>query len=373
MLTLISYDLLKLRFKIEILLIIKGNKLYMNTKLLFLLSVVLTCLMLDASAQAPQQFNYQGVLRNANSTPVASTVITLRLSVLDGSDAGTSQYSETRKVTTSSLGLYNVAIGSAGAASSTNNFSSITWGSGLKYLKVEVDPAGGSSFVSAGASQLLSVPYALYAANAGSGTGSTGTASGDLSGTYPAPAVVKIQGVAISSVAPIANQILKFDGVSWVPATITGLLGQDVTTATPDIISLTNATGAALTNLNVDIKSSGLANSILMTDANKVVKWQSATDAKLVSGFLSTITLTTLVNGTTLIPANDVGLIKISVSGAVVGDPVFLTNIGDETEYSVVASWVSAVNEVSVRVANYQPTPVSMAGIQYKVFLIQAE
>jgi len=321
----------------------------MNTKLLFILPVMLICLLMQARAQSPQQFNYQGALRNANSTPVANTAITLRLSVLDGSDAGTSQYSETRSVTTSALGLYNVAIGSAGASSSTNNFSSIAWSSGLKYLKVEVDPAGGSAFVSAGSSQLLSVPYALYAANA------------------------SIQGVAISPVAPTINQVLVYNGTAWVPTNVAGLNGKDVTTATPDIIALTNATGAALTNLDITLKPSSVANTYLMTDANKAVKWQSATDAKLVSGFLSNITLATLTDGTTMIPANNVGLIKITLTGAVVGDPVFMTNIGDETEYSVVASWVSAVNEVSVRVANYQPIPVSMAGIQYKVFLIQAQ
>ena len=46
----------------------------------------------------------------------------------------------------------------------------------------------------------------------------TGTASGDLSGNYPAPEVGKLKGVAISSTAPTSGQVLKFDGTVWAPA-----------------------------------------------------------------------------------------------------------------------------------------------------------
>ena len=399
-----------------------------------------------AKAQAPQQFNYQGALRNADGTPVASRSIRLKLSVLDGSETGAVQYTETRQVTTTSLGLYNVAIGAAGTLSSSNNFSSIAWGSGLKYLKVEVDTEGGNNFVTAGASQLLSVPYALYAANAGSGsgtgatgpagpagatgatgatgpagpagatgpagpvgatgaTGATGAAgqngksayqtwldqgntgsetdfinalkatnsdaSGDVTGTYPTLKVVKIQGVEVSSVAPTTGQILKFDGQSWAPATIADITGLDVTTSTPDVIGVTNGAGAALKNMDISLKPSGFANSFLMTDSYKQVKWQTASDAKLVTGTISSVSLSTLENGSATLAANDVGLAKITLTGAEVGDPIFLINVGDETEYSVVASWVSAPNVLSIRLANYQPVPVSVTGRQYKILMIK--
>lgn len=63
----------------------------------------------------------------------------------------------------------------------------------------------------------------------------SGSASGDLSGTYPAPTVARIQGRAVSSTAPTSNQVLKFDGTQWAPAAdadtgITQLTG-DVTTS----------------------------------------------------------------------------------------------------------------------------------------------
>lgn len=129
-----------------------------------------------AVAQAPQRFNYQGVARNATGTAIANQSITLRISILDGSASGTPLYVETTGAMTNQFGLYNLSIG--GGAVVGGSWNSINWGSGDKYLKVEADPAGGSNYTVLGTTQLLSVPYALYAASAGSGGGSAnGTAN----------------------------------------------------------------------------------------------------------------------------------------------------------------------------------------------------
>jgi len=129
-------------------------KRYINT-LIFLACAFATF------AQSPQKFNYQAVARNAQGAVLPNQNVTIRASMLDGSASGTSQYSETHSTTTSQLGLFNLAIG--GGTVVSGNFANITWANGDKYLKIEMDPAGGNNFVLVGTSQLLSVPYALYA------------------------------------------------------------------------------------------------------------------------------------------------------------------------------------------------------------------
>lgn len=120
-------------------------------------------------AQAPAQFNYQGAARNSNGQPIANQLISLRLSILDGSENGTAQYSETRQIRTNNFGLYSLQIGSPGTIAQMGNINAVSWGKGPKFIRVEIDPQGGNQFSNAGTTQLLSVPYALYAANSPSG------------------------------------------------------------------------------------------------------------------------------------------------------------------------------------------------------------
>jgi hypothetical protein len=116
-----------------------------------------------AIAQAPQKFNYQAVARNALGAVLPNQNVKIRASILDGSAQGTNQYSETHSATTNQLGLFNLAIG--GGTVVSGNFSNVTWASADKYLKIEMDATGGNNFILVGASQLLSVPYALNAIN----------------------------------------------------------------------------------------------------------------------------------------------------------------------------------------------------------------
>lgn len=144
----------------------------------FLFIILLMAAVSPAMAQVPAKFNYQGIARNAQGKGIANSPVSIRINILDGGSSSPSVYSETRAVTTNQLGLFTLAIGSAGAQSSTGNFGSINWGTGQKYIKVEIDPLGGNSFVALGTTELLSVPYALYAVNGTPGpqgaTGATG-------------------------------------------------------------------------------------------------------------------------------------------------------------------------------------------------------
>lgn len=136
-------------------------------KILSLLSVLLLAIAgMYGQQPAPGILNYQGVARNSVGNVLVNKNITLRLTIRDGSAAGPTVYAETRPVTTNPFGLFNVQLGSPGATSVTGSIPAVPWGVGLKYIQVEIDPNGGSSFINIGTAQLASVPYALYASTA---------------------------------------------------------------------------------------------------------------------------------------------------------------------------------------------------------------
>lgn len=129
-------------------------------------------------AQAPQKMSYQAVIRSANNNLITSSIIGIRISVLQGSSTGNTVYSETQTPTTNSNGLVSLEIGTGNVE--TGSFSAINWGSGTYYIKTETDPTGGTNYSIVGSNQLLSVPYALYAANSAQGSFPQGTNIGDM-------------------------------------------------------------------------------------------------------------------------------------------------------------------------------------------------
>jgi len=73
-------------------------------------------------------------------------------------------YTETHNASTNSQGLVNLKIGNG---TTTDVFADIDWSADAYYLKVEMDPAGGTSYSHYSTAQMLSVPYALHSKNAG--------------------------------------------------------------------------------------------------------------------------------------------------------------------------------------------------------------
>jgi hypothetical protein len=151
----------------------------------YLLLIVIIFIKNPFFAQSPQAIPYQAVARNASGNLIANQAVSLRFSILDGSVSGTLVYKETHSATTNDLGLFNVNVGSGSVVSGT--MSGINWGSGTKFMKVEIDPAGGSSYTDMGTQQMLSVPYAMYALTSGNGSGPTGATgpTGNTGATGP--------------------------------------------------------------------------------------------------------------------------------------------------------------------------------------------
>jgi hypothetical protein len=140
-------------------------------KRISLLLVFCVVLLSIAHAQVPPNaFNYSAVARNAAGDPIATSTIGIQITILKTSPTGASQYMENHFVNTDAFGLFNLVIG-AGAVQ-TGNMATIDWSNDNYYLKVGMDANGGSSFVTMGTTQLLSVPYALYAKSAGTMSGS---------------------------------------------------------------------------------------------------------------------------------------------------------------------------------------------------------
>ena len=170
--------------------------------------VILVFLLLGifSYSQSPQKFTYQSIVRSADGKILKSNPIGIKLSVLRNSVNGMIVYSETHDASTNPNGLVTLIIGEG---STSQLFSEIDWSNGEYFLRVEIDPLGGIDYSIEQSSQLLSVPYALYAANASNvdldknvegilpvSSGGTGSTTAPFIGVVTAPS------------AEIARQIL---------------------------------------------------------------------------------------------------------------------------------------------------------------------
>ena len=119
-------------------------------------------------AQSPQGIPYQAIARNASGVAIANTAVKVRFTIRDSIANGAIKYQETHNPTTSALGLFSVNVGMGTVVSGT--FSGINWGKNAKFLQVEMDPAGGATYTDLGTTQMMSVPYAMFAGAAASTT-----------------------------------------------------------------------------------------------------------------------------------------------------------------------------------------------------------
>lgn len=132
-----------------------------NINLRILFFMLLSIVMIKTNAQ--NGLNFQGVARTTNNVILASQVITIKLSILQGSSTGTAEYIETRRVTTNAQGLFTAVIGDTAAISTLGNFTTINWKNTPKFLKIEMDAAAGNNFITMGTTQFQYVAYAQFA------------------------------------------------------------------------------------------------------------------------------------------------------------------------------------------------------------------
>ncbi len=140
----------------------------------------------------------------------------------------------------------------------------------------------------------------------------SGTAGGDLSGTYPNPNVVKLQTRDVSSTAPTSGQVLKWNGTAWTPSTDNG----DVYTAGDAINITAGAIGVTDGSITTAKLATNAVTTAKITDAN--VTTPKLADGSVTSAKLNQMSATngqTLVwNGTAWTPTT------VSASGTAGGD-----------------------------------------------------
>ncbi len=130
------------------------------------------------SAQPPQLIPYQAIARDNSGNPVLNQNIGLRFSIHDQTINGAVVWQETQTVVSNNLGIIVTALGG------TTQLTSVDWGSGAKFLKVEMDITGGTNYLDMGTQQMMSVPYALYAETSGSVINNGGGSGGNGSFTH---------------------------------------------------------------------------------------------------------------------------------------------------------------------------------------------
>jgi uncharacterized protein (TIGR02145 family) len=134
--------------------------------------LLINLIALTTFAQAPQKFSYQSVIRNAGNQLVANQNVGIKISILQGSAAGSAVYAETHSPLTNANGLATLEIG--GGTVLSGNFANINWVNGPYFVKTETDVNAGSNYTITSTTQLLSVPYALYSNTVSSSVSQTG-------------------------------------------------------------------------------------------------------------------------------------------------------------------------------------------------------
>lgn len=126
-----------------------------------LLTFALNICVIVLFAQAPNAIKYQGMAADGDGNPISETEISLRISILQGSNTGPVEYEEIHSVETNKHGTFMIDLG--GGDATIHSFENIDWTTGSVFLQLEMDAEGGNDYSLLGTQQFYSVPYTLYA------------------------------------------------------------------------------------------------------------------------------------------------------------------------------------------------------------------
>lgn len=218
-----------------------------RTNLLALLLLFTTVL----NAQAPQRMSFQAVVRDGDGALVTNGTVGMRISVLQGGENGTAVYVETHEPQTNANGLITLEVGGGTVVSGT--MDAINWAEGPYHLKTETDPEGGTDYSVVGSSQLLSVPYALHAANSGIGPQGPVGPQGPQGppGTSDCPIIHTADGRAVVYTATTAHGVglSSVGGTQWYATTLDGpVLGSITSDSSVVLYTATTAYGFGLSS-----------------------------------------------------------------------------------------------------------------------------
>ncbi|MCT4640374.1 MAG: hypothetical protein N4A72_21930 [Bacteroidales bacterium] len=115
-------------------------------------------------SQVPGKMSYQAVVRDSDGKLIVNSNIGMRISIVKGTPTGSEIYTEVQVPQTNAAGLVSIEIGTGVSA---KNFSNIDWSSGPYYIKIEIDPSGGTRYIIKTVSQVMSVPYAMHSKTSG--------------------------------------------------------------------------------------------------------------------------------------------------------------------------------------------------------------
>jgi hypothetical protein len=112
----------------------------------------------------PKTMSYQAIIRNGSQGLVSNGNITVRISIIKGSEFGSPAFVETHNSKTNSNGLVTLEIG--GGIPLFGSFQNIDWSNGPYFIRTETDPLGGTEYGITSISPILTIPYAMHALRA---------------------------------------------------------------------------------------------------------------------------------------------------------------------------------------------------------------